>query len=654
MFRRCFLLFAFSAIIPCYVSAHTFGETSILANTGNIANILVASRYQLSKAGTVQSITVYAATSGNIKVGIYRDNLGAPSSLVVQSAGTAVSAGWNTIDIADQSLSSGYYWLAMLLDTANVLKYAAGLTKQRAHVTRTYADGLPSSFGTPTYAAYKYSIYATYFIPDSITLNETTNSLLDRRVIAYDENAEGAIQLTGTYCYNDCASNPTHIEAKVFRRDTSAVVQINGNDWNTLSSESISGGNWSGTLTGIPKTNAWLGFSVRLSDSTSTTATGTHKIGVGYVVAYTGQSYIGYWTLYGPYTPADTETSSDLCSKFRHTSASRPACDADAHSVTVPFSGWQLNTGDGSIIFANQLQTELQCPIGVLDYGMGGAAILEANKSGSYGYWLGASGSTNWLEYIQAAFLVSEPMSRRKANAFIWYHGYTDCIAGEGYQDYYDAMESLFSSFRTAVNWASCPIFVVAQPRAANGTTYDQSFTDVRMAQYDIAMDDNESTIIFAGQAVDLPLYTDNVHLSEAAQEAEALRYAQSVLWHELGTGDYTYHRGPHNAGWTISDSTHTYVYLSHDGGSDFTPTSSIDSYQVYIGSSWVSATGERTAANKITLTHSSGTVTNVRCLWGRAPAITHVVKDDSALTLPVEALGDFSSINMSGMAQIY
>ncbi|MFA6160285.1 MAG: InlB B-repeat-containing protein [Parcubacteria group bacterium] len=467
--------------------------------------------------------------------------------------------------------------------------------------------------------------------PEAIEIDETTDSLRDRRVIAYDTNEEGSISLTGYFT----GTAPAHIEVQVFNRTTSATVQVNGNDWNTVGSEVIGSNTWSGTLSNIPKTNAWLGIRVRKSDATSVTSDMTHKIGVGYVVIYTGQSYIDKWLDYSPYTPVTLETSDDLVSKFRHTRTGQR--DESAHNVDVNYTGWALNTGDGSVIFANKLRQELGCPIGILDYGMGGSALLEVNKGLTYGYWIGSSAVDNWLEDLAEGLLVSEPMSRVKANSLLWYQGYTDAVADVSYTNYFNGLGTLFSSFRTYASFPNLPIFTVGLPRATNTTGNDVGFSNVREAQINKANDTNN---YFAGQSIDLELYSgDYVHLTETSQETEALRYAQSILWHELNTGNFTYHRGPRNVGWSVVDSTHTDVLIEHDGGTDFTPTSNVDSYQVYNGSSWITATGARQNATTVRLTHASGTISDVRCLYGRSPSITNILKDNSPLALPVEKI---------------
>ncbi|KKP80005.1 MAG: hypothetical protein UR78_C0005G0045, partial [Candidatus Moranbacteria bacterium GW2011_GWF2_35_39] len=479
------------------------------------------------------------------------------------------------------------------------------------------------------------SFIAEYTPPVILNIDETTASMDDRRVIAYDENEQGAILLTGLYS----ETTPTHIEVQVFNRTTDAVVQVGGNDWNTITDEVIAAGAWSGSLSGIPKTNAWLGFTVRKSNETGTTYTSTNKIGVGYIVAYTGQSYMGYWIGYGPFTPTEELTSNDLCSKFRHLTTGQSW-------VPPAYTGWELNTGTGSIPFANKLQSELDCPIGVLDYGMGGSALLQANATG-LGYWLGTDTSTNWYYDLVDGIAVSDPIDRIKANALIWYQGYTDCNVDVSYQDYYDGMTDLFALFRTTLDFANLPIFVVGQPRNTTTAVNSQSYTDVRVAQIDIADDNNETITIVAGQAVDQPLYADGVHLAEAGEISEAARYAQSVLWYEIGTGDYAWHRGPRAVGWKPIDATHTDIYIQHDGGTDFTPISGIDSFGVYNSdtTSWITATGERQNATTVRLTHASATITDIRILWGEHPVITNILRDNSTLTLPIEALQDFPYI---------
>ncbi len=468
-----------------------------------------------------------------------------------------------------------------------------------------------------------------------LDLNEDTNYLKDRRVIAYDENKEGAIVLSGRYG----GTAPSHVEVRVFNRTTNTTVQVSGNDWNTLSGETISGNSWSGTLSHIPKTNAWLGFEVRNSDNHNVIFTGTHKIGVGFVIIYFGQSYIDKWLDYDD--PAYVKrTSSDLVSKFRHATTGQIGEQSTQDPADVfPYTGWALNTGNGSITFANKLQSELHCPIGVLDYGIGGSALLEAYK-GALGYWLGASASNNWYEDLQEGLLVSEPMSRKKVNGALWYQGWTDSMNNITYQVYYDGMVTLFGNLETDTNYSNLPIYIVAQPKSSNSAYlgHDASFSAVRSAQEDICNNNHEVKRIFAGQSVDLPLLADGVHLTYQSQETEALRYAQSVLWHEIGTGNYAYHRGPKNIWWHNVDSTHTDVYIQHDGGTDFTPASSIDSYEVYNGSSWIAATGVRQNATTVRLNYASGTISGVRCLYGESPITSYTLKDDAALALPIEA----------------
>ena len=131
------------------------------------------------------------------------------------------------------------------------------------------------------------------------------------------------------------------------------------------------------------------------------------------------------------------------------------------------------------------------------------------------------------------------------------------------------------------------------------------------------------------------------LHLTEASQEIEAVRAAQSIAFHEVGTGSYTYWRGPRAVGYEIIDSTHTDIHLTHDGGTDFTPTTAITGFEVYNGSSWLTPSAAvRQDASTVRLTHASATVSDVRLFYGGLLDVTGVIKDNTALTLPIEPFG--------------
>jgi hypothetical protein len=105
-------------------------------------------------------------------------------------------------------------------------------------------------------------------------------------------------------------------------------------------------------------------------------------------------------------------------------------------------------------------------------------------------------------------------------------------------------------------------------------------------------------------------------------------------------------------AHWEIADAatvdaTHTNVNLTQTLGTDFTPTSSADGWEVSgdNGANWVTATGARNSSTQLELTHSSLSTTSARLVryqWGYNQAgscagpTPGYLRDNSAYTVPL------------------
>ena len=625
-------------------------ETTFALNTdqGGTNRLRTLTKFDVSgfpaNAGCISSATLYMYYTGYFGS---NDPVGRQTDVwKCTRAYTNAGATWNTYDGSNSWTAGGgdYVTTSPVGNNSNI---PASASWQSWDVTEIVKDAIDNESGIANILMKFNNEIGIYYIPlycskenvgnhpyltityDKFVLDDDPASVQNRRIISYDENEEGALTLSGYYF----GTVPTHIEARIYTFGSySDTTQINSADWTQLTNETIADGAWTGILSEIPKTNYWLDFETRKSNYTAHTDTLGNRIGVGYVFGFIGQSYIWAWvTPTVIYTPDELETSDDLCSKFIH---AEPATYSQRG-----YTGWALNTGDGSIYFANKLQSEFDCPIGILDYGQDAAAILEANKSGTYGYWLGgADADENWYDFLLAGLAISEPMNRIKMNAMIWYQGFSDALKDVAYQDYYDGMTDLNLLLRADSNNSTIPMFIVGQPNCEwLSGQHDEGFSLVRCAQKHFCINNKELNRIFAGQAIDQPL-EDTIHLTEDGTESEAIRYAQSVLWHLIGTGDYTYHRGPKCTGFSVVDTTHTDITIEHDGGTDFTPTSGIDSFEVYTGS-WIAATGARQDATTVRLTHAAGTVTDFRCLYGTEATVTNILVDNSALALPIEAV---------------
>jgi len=76
----------------------------------NIAGRMTMNWYGMSENGIAQSISVRVESgSGNMRLALYNDVSGEPGRLLVESASTAVTTGWNEIDVNDVVLEAGKY-----------------------------------------------------------------------------------------------------------------------------------------------------------------------------------------------------------------------------------------------------------------------------------------------------------------------------------------------------------------------------------------------------------------------------------------------------------------------------------------------------------------------------------------------------------------
>jgi hypothetical protein len=132
---------------------------------------------------------------------------------------------------------------------------------------------------------------------------------------------------------------------------------------------------------------------------------------------------------------------------------------------------------------------------------------------------------------------------------------------------------------------------------------------------------------------------TDGIHGDGASMVRSGKRFARSISTYLGSTSGQ-----PH---WAIAscavvDATTTTVDVTHGLGTDFTPTSGISGFEVSgdNGANWVTATGVRTSATRITLTHASVATNSNRKLryqYGLNPDVSALVLDNSTLTLPLD-----------------
>ena len=151
----------------------TFGKKDIGSSVSNLCAYSYGSRYQMTENGVAQSLTLYVqeatGSATALKVALYSDNAGVPSTLIAQGTAT-VSAnylGWVTVNLTSKpSLSAGaYYWLmadAKVSGKTLRFYYSTGATNQGVYGTTSYASFPANPCQYSARNARVYSIYCTY------------------------------------------------------------------------------------------------------------------------------------------------------------------------------------------------------------------------------------------------------------------------------------------------------------------------------------------------------------------------------------------------------------------------------------------------------------------------------------------------------------
>jgi hypothetical protein len=141
--------------------APLFGN-DIVGNDGSGYNVYMyaSGPYTISEAMTVSSIYFYTPFAGKAKVALYGESGNNPDSLIVESGEQSCSAGaWNVFDVADTQVPAGTYFLAIKMDTNNMMSSTERSGFSRWH-THNYADPFPEPFGSEGSMGGEYSIYS--------------------------------------------------------------------------------------------------------------------------------------------------------------------------------------------------------------------------------------------------------------------------------------------------------------------------------------------------------------------------------------------------------------------------------------------------------------------------------------------------------------
>ena len=421
--------------------------------------------------------------------------------------------------------------------------------------------------------------------PDGISFADFTDGQVIQRAAGATSRI---VTLSGSY-----TGSPTAIEYRIVGDGTDTPIA--GHDWTVLDA-APSGGAFSGDVD-VPQ-GGWYNIGLRFSGGAGPVFSGASRWGVGVNVFMIGQSNM---------------------SKMKDVSSSPPTANA---LVSMVASGsWAAPAGNGVIALGNALATALTLPVGLIDYAVGGTAIASWDPGGS---WSAAAGG------LSAA--------GGDCEFVLWQQGESDALAATSKASYKASLATVYDQCRAATGRSAgeLPFLVGTLGRVTSppySTETDATWQAIKDAQVEFCAETTGAAL--AGNLVDLP-HADQLHLTGLGYEMLAARYARSIL-RSLGQVPFG-GLGPRIASATMDGAT-VRVRLSHDGGSDFTPTSAITGFDVLDDGAPVTIiSAVRQDSNVIALDLASvpaGVVT-VRYQYGEAPDITGAVQDDSSLALPL------------------
>lgn len=265
-----------------------------------------------------------------------------------------------------------------------------------------------------------------------------------------------------------------------------------------------------------------------------------------------------------------------------------------------------------------------------LDGSTGGSAAAKTTDATNY-WW---DNATNTRGPALGTFYNEIDAVGAKPTAILWAQGEDDghrIDVDTTATQYKAALLSIFNDMRSTYG----DIHIYIQKIGRRNGTYSnlggiQAIRDVQnelIAEYDWCFN--------AGEVYDQPLF-DDVHLSDAGYDETAKRNALAII---DGVGS----TGPQMQSASRSGTTVT-VTLSHDNGTDFTPTSNIEGFVFFDGTTQIDVMNAvRTHPTTIELTLFSTPSSGIETLYYgyddmAGLNINNVVTDNATMPMPLRA----------------
>lgn len=389
---------------------------------------------------------------------------------------------------------------------------------------------------------------------------------------------------------------------------------VSGFDW-TAFSVAPAANAFAQTIAAVPK-GGWYQLQVRASSAPGTVYS-SGKVGAGVLVCVDGQSWA--WLFFSTTAYAG---DSSLAPNARLRITGKQPAGAWVAPATA--------TMNGAIAMGNAMVTALDCPVGLIDGSWDASGLTIAGGSGASGpngRWISAGAAGN--AYTSSAAAVA---AAGGAAATVWIQGQGDAGANVSQASYYTAFGQM-TALRRATLGSTHPYVVVTHPRYTAGLT-DAQVEAIRKAHVQAAADANNYRV----DSIDLPLHSDGVHATAAGFTALGLRCAQAVLF---ALGVVAWYRGPRiGSAVQVSSTVYDLNLTLSAGATDITPSSGITGVRALVSGTPVtisSVVRQAAAKVRVTLAAVPASLPTFDHLFGTAPTITSLVKDNSGLTLPME-----------------
>jgi len=416
----------------------------------------------------------------------------------------------------------------------------------------------------------------------------------------FQRNGRSAdIVVSGIY-----TGKPKAIEARVVRDRTNDAVVA----WSVVDA-SPQNGIYVGVISNVPQ-GGWYNLQVRSAENREVMNSGTHKWGVGILVACLGQSNMKEWFYTGT--------------------------DLKSHLLLRKFDGnnWSIlgRQGNAAIAFGNRIIERLGIPVGFLDFSVNGSGLRKEADWGT-GYWEDTARGS-----IYNHFVAGVSKAGGAVEFVVWIQGEADAARGTvTTEEYRTSLEGFISKqvrldIENGSHRKHLPFLVVAMVKRPGGK--DDPHQAIRNAQYRVA--EKVPDCYLAATTLDLK-NQGRQHLSTRAYLKMGNRVAQTVLFI---LGEETYHRGPNIAGAKQIDSRTIDVRVEHRGGTNITPLSKMTGWEVLANGTSVPLTNvfrHDTQTIRIVLERPLTLKTKIRYLYGAMPDATRPVVDNSAMSLPLE-----------------